>query len=134
MTAVFAKRSAHAAGFASRAALWLEAFADIITNAPIIHYDILRQDLRFAFRTIGRAPLFSTTVVVVAAIGVGATTAAFSLADHVLIRPLPFGAPERLVKSVAGPFLSRLPAARVVSGDVPRLQDTGNVVREFCGL
>jgi predicted permease len=60
--------------------------------------DILRQDTAFAVRTIRRTLALSITIVLVAAIGIGATTAAFSLADHVLIKPLPFHAPERLVK------------------------------------
>ncbi|HEY6548552.1 MAG TPA: ABC transporter permease, partial [Vicinamibacteria bacterium] len=43
-------------------------------------------------------PGFAATVVVVAALGVGATTAAFSITDHVLIRPLPFPEAHRLVQ------------------------------------
>ncbi len=63
-----------------------------------MHLDILRQDLGYPARTLRRAPGFALTVVVVAALGVGATTAAFSITDHVLIRPLPFPHPERLVQ------------------------------------
>ena len=46
----------------------------------------------------GTRPRSRLTVILVAATGIGATTAAFSLADHVLIRPLPFRDAERLVK------------------------------------
>ena len=63
-----------------------------------MHLDILRQDLRYVRRSLGRAPGFALTVVVVAALGVGATTAAFSITDHVLIRPLPFPGSDRLVQ------------------------------------
>ena len=45
-----------------------------------------------------RTPGFALAVVAVAALGVGATTAAFSVTDHVLIRPLPFPEPDRLVE------------------------------------
>jgi putative ABC transport system permease protein len=45
-----------------------------------------------------RTPGFSATVIAVAALGIGATTAAFSLADHVLFRPLPFPESHRLVR------------------------------------
>jgi predicted permease len=51
-----------------------------------------------ALRTIRRAPTLSATVILVTAVGIGATTASFSIADHVLIKPLPFRDPERLVK------------------------------------
>ena len=49
-------------------------------------------------RSLRRAPGFTLTVVLVSALGIGATTAAFSVTDHVLIRPLPFPEPDRLVK------------------------------------
>src|SRR4030095_15261592 len=56
------------------------------------------QDLRFSGRVLRRSPGFATAAVVVAALGIGATTATFSLTDHVLVRPLPFPEPERLVQ------------------------------------
>ena len=58
-----------------------------------VHLDILRQDLRYTTRTLLRAPGFTLTAIVVTALSVGATTAAFTLADHVLVRPLPFPIP-----------------------------------------
>jgi predicted permease len=64
----------------------------------LFHLDILRHDVRVALRTIRCAPSLGITVVVVTALGIAATTAAFSIADHVLIRPLPFRDPGRLVK------------------------------------
>jgi predicted permease len=69
-----------------------------LSRALLLHAEILRLDVKFALRALRRAPAFSLTVILVAATGIGATTAAFSLADHVLIRPLPFRDPERLVK------------------------------------
>ena len=65
-------------------------------------FDILRQDLRYTMRTLARAPGFTLTAILVTALGVGATTAAFTLADHVLMRPLPFPDPDRLVKILEG--------------------------------
>ncbi|MBZ5559782.1 MAG: ABC transporter permease [Acidobacteriia bacterium] len=61
-------------------------------------WDSLRQDLTYAMRTMRRAPGFAVTAVAILAIGIGATTAAFSVTDFVLIRPLPFPEPERLVR------------------------------------
>ena len=74
------------------------AIADVVPNAIAAHADILRQDLRYASRSLGRAPGFALTAVLVVALGVGANTAAFSLADFVLLRPLPFPEPDRLVR------------------------------------
>ena len=76
----------------------LEAIADVLPNAATAHRDILAQDLRYALRAMRRAPSFVLTAVLVVALGVGANTAAFTLADFVLIRPLPFPAADRLVK------------------------------------
>jgi len=57
----------------------------------------LTQDLRFAFRQLLKAPGFSVTVVLALALGIGATTAIFSLVEGILLRPLPFNDPDRLV-------------------------------------
>jgi predicted permease len=66
------------------------------------HLDDFRRDLRYTMRTLVRAPGFTLTAILVTALGVGATTAAFTLADHVLLRPLPFPDPDRLVKILEG--------------------------------
>jgi putative ABC transport system permease protein len=74
------------------------ALADVVPNAFLVHLELLRQDLRDAGRSLARTPGFALTVILVVALGVGANTAAFSLADFVLLRPLPFAEPDRLVK------------------------------------
>ena len=75
-----------------------EAVGDVVPNAIAAHWELLRQDVRLALRAMRRSPGFALTAVLVVALGVGANTAAFSLADLVLLRPLPFPEPERLVK------------------------------------
>ena len=57
----------------------------------------LTHDLRFAFRQLRKSPGFALTVVLTLALGIGATTAIFSLVEGILLRPLPFTNPDRLV-------------------------------------
>ena len=56
------------------------------------------QDLRYAFRQLRRTPGFAITAVLTLALGVGATTAIFTLIYQVMLRPLPVTAPEQLYK------------------------------------
>jgi predicted permease len=62
-----------------------------------IALETIWQDVRYGLRTLRRSRGFALTAVLVIALGIGATTAAFTLLDHVLLRPLPFADPERLV-------------------------------------
>ncbi len=98
MCRIFARRKQDAAGPPAVAALWVATFFEVLLNAAVVHWDILRQDLRYTARSLSRTPGFALTAIVVTALGVGANTAAFSVTDFVLIRPLPFADPERLVK------------------------------------
>jgi len=54
-------------------------------------------NLQFTFRHLRRTPAFTLTVVLTLALGIGATTAIFSLVEGVLLRPLPFQDADRLV-------------------------------------
>jgi predicted permease len=78
--------------------LWVSTFLEILFNAASVHWDVLRQDLRYTARGLVRSPGFALTAIVVIALGIGANTAVFSITDQVFIRPLPFPDSQRLVQ------------------------------------
>ena len=88
-----AARSAALQRFGSRSAV-RESAHDAWRLGPL---ETVVQDLRYAARLLRRSPGFSTAAVTIVALGIGATAATFTLLDHVLLRPLPFARPDRLV-------------------------------------
>ncbi|MDQ3169500.1 MAG: ABC transporter permease [Acidobacteriota bacterium] len=98
LLAVIAERRAVAGGIGGCIALAAGATADTIANAARVHADVLGQDVRYSARSLRRAPAFTLTAILLAAVGIGATTAAVAIADHVLLRPLPYPEPDRLVR------------------------------------
>src|SRR5262245_10791150 len=55
------------------------------------------QDVKYSIRTLRKAPAFAAVAIVTLALGIGANTAIFSAVDTILIRPLPYSQPDRLV-------------------------------------
>ena len=60
--------------------------------------DAIGQDIRYAFRQFSRTPIVTATALLTIALGVGGSTAVFSVVYAVMLRPLPYPAPDRLVE------------------------------------
>jgi predicted permease len=79
--------------------LWvcLEALSGIFHEAPKEHVKMILQDLRYAIRMMRKDAAVTFASIAILALGIGSTTLVFSLANGLLLRPLPYAQPERLV-------------------------------------
>jgi predicted permease len=86
-------------------------------------------DLRYAFRVMSRTPSFAVAVVTVLALGIGANTTIFSIVNAVLLRPLPFEEPERLVR-----IFTRTPGGRLFELSPGKFYDWQRDARSLEGM
>jgi predicted permease len=123
-------------------ATWPRILSDHVTSAVAEHVrslserrhlhtvegssPMLGQDIRFALRGLARRPLFAAVVIGTIALGVGANTAIFSVVNGVLLRPLPYHEPDRVVS-----FGHTVPTWLV---SVPEYVDYTRDLRSFEGL
>ncbi|HTS25459.1 MAG TPA: ABC transporter permease [Bryobacteraceae bacterium] len=97
MCLVFADRWREVRSPAGMAMVWLEALRGILHEAPKEHLHMILQDLRYSLRILRKDATVSVAALAILALGIGATTLVFSLANGLLLRPLPYADPGRLV-------------------------------------
>ena len=97
--------------------LWLALLVDVARTAPREHLSVLNQDVRHAFRLFRRTPIVTATALLTIALGVASSTAIFSVVYGVLMRPLPYPNPDRLVELFEDNRTANLPRVRVSTLD-----------------
>lgn len=81
----------------ARLRFWTNALIDVLRVAPGQHLEAIMRDARYALRTFVRSPSFSVAAILTMAMGIGATTGVFAVVNAVLLRPLPYEDPAKVM-------------------------------------
>lgn len=77
--------------------VWLHAAWGIAKEVPREHWHMILQDLKYAIRILRKDALVTAAAIAILALGIGSTTLVFSVGNGLLVRPLPYAEPGRLV-------------------------------------
>jgi putative ABC transport system permease protein len=94
----FADEYREAGGALGHIGFWVRLCMDLALSIPRELARELRQDVRYAIRVYSRRPLATALALVALTLAIGATTGVFSVVNALLLRSLPFRAPERMVQ------------------------------------
>jgi putative ABC transport system permease protein len=129
-------------GALARAGFWCRMAADLVVASAAERWHVAAppprlsrgakfmnwlRELKLAVRSLRRSPAFSATAVLTLALGIGATTAIFSVVNGVLLAPLPYRDPERLVLVWQELRARHVPEFPFPVGDIPDLKARGTL-------
>ncbi len=110
----------------------LRAYADLIVTACSERFSAVKRDIGFALRLALRSPVHSLIIIGTLAIATGVGTAVFSAVDAVLVAPLPYAHPERIV--AVREYSLKNPDARGSETSLPNSEDWRHMSRSFTAL
>jgi predicted permease len=95
---------------------------------------MLGKDLSYALRSLVKSPAFALTAIVTIALGIGASTAIFSVVNAVLLRPLPYRDADRLVLVWSDLRARNVKDFPISPADLPDIRTGGTLFEEFAGV